>query len=161
MLDFWQMLERVLISILLGAIIGIERERVGKEAGIRTSSVVAVGSTLFTLAGISLPYIIATSPENISEIIARNSGFLAILANIVVGIGFLGAGIILKTEEKIHGLTTAAMVWLVAAIGMLVGIGLIQIAVVSEILIVGLLYFLRKLGIIERIKPTQLNSDKN
>jgi putative Mg2+ transporter-C (MgtC) family protein len=157
MLDFWQMFYRILIALVLGALMGLERERVGKEAGIRTSIVVSVGSTLFTLAGLSLPYIIGTSPENISEILARNSGFLGILANIVVGIGFLGAGIIIKTEERIHGLTTAAIIWLTAAIGLMVGIGLIKIAVASTILISGLLYSLRKLGLIEKIKPKNNN----
>ncbi len=152
MLNFWQMFERVLISIILGAIIGVERERIGKEAGIRTAIIVSVGSTLFTLAGLSMPYIIGTSSENISEIIARNSGFLAILANIVVGIGFLGAGIILKTEEKIYGLTTAAIVWFTAAIGMLIGIGLIKLAIVTEFLIIFILYILRKLEIVEKLK---------
>lgn len=152
MLDFWQMFERILVALLLGAIMGLERESIGKEAGIRTAIVVCVGATIFTLAGLSLPYIIGTSPENISEILARNSGFLAILANIVVGIGFLGAGIIIKTEEKIHGLTTAAVVWLIAAIGLLVGIGLIKLAALTTILITLILYFLRKIKIIEKIK---------
>lgn len=152
MLDFWQMFERILVALLLGAIMGLERESIGKEAGIRTAIVVCVGATIFTLAGLSLPYIIGTSPENISEILARNSGFLAILANIVVGIGFLGAGIIIKTEEKIHGLTTAAVVWLIAAIGLLVGIGLIKLAILTTILITSILYFLRKIKIIEKIK---------
>lgn len=153
MLEFWQMFYRVLIALGLGAIIGLEREVVGKEAGIRTSMIVCVGATIFALAGLCLPYIIGTSPENISEILARNSGFLGILANIVVGVGFLGAGIIVKTEEKIHGLTTAAVVWFSAGIGLLVGIGLIKLAVSSTLLISGLLYLLRKVGVIERIKP--------
>ncbi|MCX7589428.1 MAG: MgtC/SapB family protein, partial [Patescibacteria group bacterium] len=152
MLDFWQMFEKILIALILGTIIGLERESVGKEAGIRTSIVVCVGATVFTLAGLSLPYIIGQSPENISEILARNSGFLAILANIVVGIGFLGAGIIIKTEERIHGLTTAAIIWFVAAIGLLIGIGLIKLATTTTILITSILYLLRKLGIIEKIK---------
>lgn len=152
MLSFWQMLQRVLISLLLGIIIGIERERAKKEAGIRTSMIVAVGSTLFTLAGISLPYIISPSEELVGEIIARNSGFLAILANIVVGIGFLGAGIILKTEERVHGLTTAAIIWVVAAIGMLVGIGLIKLAIITEIIIIILFYIFKKIELVEKIK---------
>ncbi|MGC8776181.1 MAG: MgtC/SapB family protein [Minisyncoccia bacterium] len=153
MLDFWQMFIRILIALLLGALMGLERERIGKEAGIRTSMIVCSGATIFTLAGLAIPYIIGTSPENVSEILARNSGFLSILANIVVGIGFLGAGIIIKTEEKIHGLTTAAIIWLTAAIGLLVGIGLIKLAVFSTILISSILYLLRIFGIVEKIKP--------
>lgn len=152
MLDFWQMTIRILIALALGALVGFEREKVGKEAGIRTSMIVCCGATLFTLAGLSLPYIIGTSPENISEILARNSGFLTILANIVVGVGFLGAGLIIKTEEKIHGLTTAAIIWFVAAIGILIGIGLIKIAVLTVLFVTIILYILRKSGIIEKIK---------
>lgn len=158
MLDFWQMFEKILIALILGAIMGLERESIGKEAGIRTSMVVCAGATIFTLAGLSLPYLIGTSLENINEILARNSGFLAIIANIVVGIGFLGAGIIIKNEERIHGLTTAAVIWLTAAIGILVGIGLIKLAATSTILISSILYLLRKLGIVEKIKYQNQNN---
>ena len=157
MLDFWQMFFRFLVAIILGIIIGIQRERIGKEAGIRTSMIVSSASALFTLAGLSLPYLISDSPANISEILARNSGFLAILANIVVGIGFLGAGIIIKTEEKVHGLTTAAIVWFTAAIGMLVGIGLVKLAILSTFFIVFILYILNLLKLIEKIKSKNNN----
>lgn len=150
MIDFWQMFSRFLIALALGALIGLEREKIGKEAGIRTLMIISAGATLFTLAGLSLPYII--SGGNTSEILARNSGFIAIIANIVVGIGFLGGGIIIKNEEHIRGMTTASVIWLTAAIGILVGIGLIKLAVFSSLTITVILYLTRKLGVIERIK---------
>jgi putative Mg2+ transporter-C (MgtC) family protein len=150
MIDFWQMFSRFLIALILGALIGLEREKIGKEAGIRTLMIISAGATLFTLAGLSLPYII--SGGNTSEILARNSGFLAIIANIVVGIGFLGGGIIIKNEEHIRGMTTASIIWLTAAIGILVGIGLIKLAVFSSLTITVILYLTRKLGVIEKIK---------
>jgi putative Mg2+ transporter-C (MgtC) family protein len=150
MIDFWQMFLRFLIALVLGALIGLEREKIGKEAGIRTLMIISAGATLFTLAGLSLPYIISSG--NTSEILARNSGFLAIIANIVVGIGFLGGGIIIKNEEHIRGMTTASVIWLTAAIGILVGIGLIKLAVFSSLTITAILYLTRKLGVIEKIK---------
>jgi len=150
MIDFWQMFSRFLIALVLGALIGLEREKIGKEAGIRTLMIISAGATLFTLAGLSFPYII--SGGNTSEILARNSGFIAIIANIVVGIGFLGGGIIIKNEEHIRGMTTASIIWFTAAIGILVGIGLIKLAVFSSLTITVILYLTRKLGVIEKIK---------
>lgn len=153
MLDFKQMFIRLIVALALGALIGLERELVGKEAGIRTTMLVAGGASIFAIIAISLPYIIATSPSEIPDIIARNSGFLAVIANIVVGIGFLGAGIILKTGEHVHGLTTATLVWVAAAIGVLVGLGLIKFAATSAVLVTGLLYILRKLKLREHVRP--------
>lgn len=152
MLDFPQMLWRLIIALALGAVIGLERELARKEAGIRTAMLVSGGAALFSIIALSLPYLVSVSEENIAEVVARNSGFLGIIANIVVGIGFLGAGIILKTEERVHGLTTAAVVWTTAAVGVLAGIGLIKFAFTSTVLITGLLYIMRKANISERVK---------
>ena len=77
-----------------------------------------------------------------------NAG-VAIIANIVVGIGFLGAGLIIKTNDHIHGVTTAALVWATAAIGVLAGIGLIQFAAAAALILALLLFFLRKLKVSE------------
>lgn len=155
MLTFEQMLVRFLIALALGALIGLEREMVGKEAGIRTAMLVAGGASLFTVIALTLPYLIAISPENLSEILARNSGFLGVIANIVVGIGFLGAGIIIQTGEHVRGLTTAAVIWLTAALGVLAGLGLIQFAVVVTLITATLLYLLRKVGMYERVRPKE------
>ena len=151
MIDFSQMVTRLVVALILGAFMGWERERVGKEAGIRTASLVAGGAALFTIASLMLPSILATAGGDLSEILARNGGFLAIIANIVVGIGFLGAGLIIKNKEHVHGLTTAAFVWTAAAIGVLVGIGLIGFALVAAILISGMLFITRKLKLDEYI----------
>ncbi|MGC9046936.1 MAG: MgtC/SapB family protein [Minisyncoccia bacterium] len=139
------MIIRLLIAIVLGGIIGLERELIGKEAGLRTNIVVASGAAIFSIISISLPYIIATSPENLNEILARNSGFLTVIANIVVGIGFLGAGIILHQGSKVRSLTTAAVIWFSAAIGIACGIGLINFAITATVLITSILFFTRKL----------------
>jgi len=151
------MLARLVIAIILGAIIGLERERVGKEVGIRTAMTVSAGAAIFSIIALALPYIVATSPENIPDIIARNSGFLGVIANIVVGIGFLGAGIIIKNEDRVHGLTSAAIVWLTAAIGVLAGLGLTEFAAASTVIMVVLLYSLRKLNIAEKVRTEGFN----
>lgn len=145
MLTLEEMLIRLGAAIFLGAIIGLERKAAGKEAGLRTDILVSAGAAVFSIAGLMLPYIIADSPENISEILARNSGFLAVIANIVVGIGFLGAGIIIKQGGHIYGLTTAATIWFTAAIGILCGIGLTQFAAISTAILVLILLVLRKI----------------
>lgn len=141
------MVIRLVVALALGIIIGIERELVGKEAGMRTAMLVSSGAALFTMAGLALPYIVSSDPSLTGEIIARNSGFLAVIANVVVGIGFLGAGIIIKNQERVHGLTTAAVVWMTAAIGVLVGVGLWQFATIATFIIVVALYILRRVNL--------------
>lgn len=149
MLDFSQMLVHLLAALGLGALMGFEREIIGKEAGVRTSMLVAGGSAIFAMIGLTLPYIVATSPENLPEVIARNSGFLAVIANIVVGVGFLGAGVIIKTGEHVKGLTTAAALWSVAAVGTLAGIGLIKFAIAAAFLMSGALFILTRAKILK------------
>jgi len=138
---------RLAVAIVLGGLMGLERELVHKEAGIRTSMMVAGGAAIFTMIGLELPYLIAPSPAAVSAIIAGNGGFLNLIANIVVGIGFLGAGIIIKTEGHVHGLTTAAVVWVTGAIGVLCGIGLLSFAATAVIALAVLLYLLRKIDL--------------
>jgi putative Mg2+ transporter-C (MgtC) family protein len=155
MLTFEQMAFRLVIAILLGSLIGIEREIAGREAGLKTGLTVAAGAALFTMVGLNLPYIIALSATNLPEVIARNSGFLAVIANIVVGVGFLGAGVIMKMDKHVHGLTTAAGIWVTAAVGVLVGMGLIQFAAFGAALIAFLFYIIRKSGIEPKIRQSQ------
>ena len=150
MLEISQILARLLIALVVGALMGLERETAGKEAGIRTEMLVSAGSALYTMIALMLPYLffIDYFPQaNLEEIIARNSGFMGIIANIVVGIGFLGAGIIIKNRNHVYGLTTAALVWATSAIGIMTGLGLWQEAIVSAFMISGLLFLLRRLDI--------------
>lgn len=157
MLTFQEMLVRFVVALALGAILGIERELVGKEsAGIRTEMLVAAGSALFSIAALSLPYLVATSPENLNNIIA-GGGFLGAIAGITSGIGFLGAGIIIKIDDHPHGVTTAALVWATAAIGVLTGIGLISFATAVAVLLAIILYVFRKIDIAAKrnVKETE------
>ena len=146
------MLTRLVVAILLGGVLGVEREIVGKEAGIRTEIVVAGGASIFTMIALVLPYIISAYTGNLADVVAQNSGVIQIIANIVIGIGFLGTGLIIKTGDHPHGLTTAALVWTTAAIGILVGIGLFEFAAVAAVIIAFVLYILRKMNISEKIE---------
>lgn len=159
MLTFEQMAWRLVVAILLGALVGIEREIAGREAGLKTGMMVAVGSAVFAMIGLQLPSIIALSPQNMVDVVARNSGFLAIIANITVGVGFLGAGVIIKTHKHVHGLTTAAGIWVTASIGVLVGVGLIEFAALSAATVTGLFFLIRKSGIETKIRPESWEKD--
>ena len=106
---------RLVVALILGALIGIEREYRGHPAGLRTMAMVSVGSCVFTAAGLFI-------------LSGHNTDPTRIAAQVVTGVGFLGAGAIFRAEDGIRGLTTAATVWVVAAIGMAVGFGLYLLA---------------------------------
>jgi putative Mg2+ transporter-C (MgtC) family protein len=105
---------KLILSFALGAVIGTEREYRSKSAGLRTLILISVGSTLFTIISTK------TGPD---------AGRIA--ANIVTGIGFLGAGIIFREDNRVVGLTTAAIVWVTAALGMGIGAGLYTLSLAS------------------------------
>lgn len=151
MLTLSQMLFRFAVALVLGAVLGVEREIVKKEAGVRTEMVVAGGAALFAMIGLALPFLAAATIGGTPTVVEATNSF-AVIANIVVGIGFLGAGIIIKMNDHPHGVTTAALVWLTAAIGVLVGIGLLQFATIAALLVALLLFFLRKMSISERLE---------
>jgi len=113
---------RLLTAMILGALIGAQRERSGKPAGLRTHMLVAMGGALFVLA----PLEAGMELEGISRVIQ----------GIVTGIGFIGAGAILKLQEKreVEGLTTAAGIWMTAAVGIAAGLGRWGLALVSTVL---------------------------
>lgn len=116
---------RLSLAVLIGGIVGAEREYHGKSAGFRTMIMICVGSALFTLASGRI----------------GNSGD-RIAANIVNGIGFLGAGIIFKEDSRVRGLTTAATVWGIGALGMCLGAGEYGIAIIGSVFMVSALLFL-------------------
>ncbi len=147
MLSYGHMLLRFTIALAVGALVGIEREAVGKDAGIRTSMLVAGGASLFTMISLMMPDIFGIDVSKFPVLSDR------VISNIVVGIGFLGGGIILKSGEHVKGLTTAAVIWVTAALGTLVGLGLTKFAFTAAVIIAGLLYLLRKVKLYEFIKP--------
>ena len=133
-LDFFysEFLFRMLLAALLGGLIGLERDIHGRAAGLRTHLLVSLGAAVFTILS-----------ESISSGTIGASGFQAdpgrIAAQVVSGIGFLGAGVIIKEGVNVRGLTTAACLWTAAAIGMATGSGYYEIAIFTTgIALIGL-----------------------
>lgn len=125
--NLWIILIRVLTATLLGAVVGIQRERVGKPAGVRTHTLVSLGTAVVVLA-------CAGSGMDLD-------GQSRVIQGIVTGIGFIGAGSILKVSEErdIRGLTTAAGLWLTAAMGVASGLGALGIALIAAVLALAVL----------------------
>jgi putative Mg2+ transporter-C (MgtC) family protein len=116
---------RLLLAIVVGGVIGAEREYQNKSAGFRTMMLISMGSALFTI--ISMEIDNTSSPDRIAS-------------NIVTGIGFVGAGVIFKGDTGINGITTAATIWVTAALGMGVGAGFTWISIAGCILLLPILY---------------------
>ena len=110
---------KLVLAAFLGGIIGFQRELHGNPAGTRTQSLICMGATLFTL----LPSALIDSDP------------LKLAVGVVTAVGFLAAGVMFRSETTVHGLTTAAEVWVVAALGIAVGLGLYYAAIVAAILI--------------------------
>ena len=122
-----EMLLRIGVAILLGAIVGTEREYHSKSAGFRTMMLISLGACLFTMLSIAIG-----SPGNPDRI----------ASNIATGVGFLGAGVIFRGDNRVSGITTAATIWAMAAIGVAVGSGHIRLALWTSLGIVTVLALL-------------------
>jgi putative Mg2+ transporter-C (MgtC) family protein len=131
---------KLILAVIVGGAIGAEREYRSKSAGFRTLTLICLGATLFTI---------------FSELIGAKGAPERIASNIVVGIGFVGAGVIFKGESgqgKVNGITTAAMIWVTAALGMGIGAGYEWVAVGACVLILAVLFIFSLLeGWIDRV----------
>ena len=123
---------RVLLAFILGGVVGFERERVQRPAGLRTHMLVAAGSACFTVASVY-------GFEGLGTV--RDPARLA--AQIVTGIGFLGAGTIFRTGSTVRGLTTASSIWITASIGVVAGLGMLWLALFTTLLTWFALYVLK------------------
>jgi putative Mg2+ transporter-C (MgtC) family protein len=138
---------RLILAVFLGMLIGAERYLVHKEAGIKTHALVSMGSALFVI---------------ISELMIEKYANIGIFdpmrmaSQIIVGIGFLGAGTIMLSGNRLKGLTTASGLWVTAGIGMTAGFGLFGVAIISTVLVLLILIFV---NILE--KPLLKISEKN
>jgi putative Mg2+ transporter-C (MgtC) family protein len=128
-------LPKILVSTICGAIVGYDREVRNKVAGIRTNVLIAVGVTILT----TVSFWISKDNTNIDP--------TRIIGQIVTGIGFLGAGVIMKHDDKIIGVTTAAFIWAISAIGVMIGLGYY---IVPIIITVGLLIISKLFEILEK-----------
>lgn len=120
MLPESELILKLLLAVILGGLIGLDREIKGRPAGLRTHVLVCVGATLFTI--ISMSFVVTSDPARIAS-------------GIVTGIGFLGAGAIFRSKDHVQGLTTAADLWVIAAVGIAVGIGYYTAAFAAIILV--------------------------
>jgi putative Mg2+ transporter-C (MgtC) family protein len=127
-------LVRIFVSVLLSGLVGFEREVHGRAAGLRTHILVCVGSTLFMITSI----LVALNYGSVGQVDPSR-----IAANVVTGIGFLGAGAIIRYGASIRGLTTAASVWAIAAIGLATGAGLYVAAGLTTIVVLAVLILSR------------------
>lgn len=123
----------IVLAALLGAGIGLERELSGKAAGLRTNLLICLGASVFTIISREM----ATGAEG---------SVTRIAAQIVTGVGFLGAGAIIQDRRGVHGLTTAATIWLVASIGMACGGRFYKLAIVASLIAILALIGLGKLN---------------
>jgi putative Mg2+ transporter-C (MgtC) family protein len=140
-LDWWEVLLRLALAAALGAAIGLERELREREAGLRTHLLVSLGSALFTIVSAYGFHSFLTSGTSVVR-----ADPTRIAAQIVTGIGFLGAGAIIRQGLSVRGLTTAATLWVVAAIGLASGAGYYSAAVVATVLVLVSLWPLRILA---------------
>lgn len=129
MIPEWEMLLRILVAAALGGAIGLERNIHRRQAGFRTHLIVAMASATFMVVSAHFQWYQHYSPGGLVEVDTSR-----IAAAVVTGVGFLGGGSILRTGATVQGLTTAAALWLVAAIGMSAGSGMYYIAVFVTIL---------------------------
>ena len=129
-----QMIVRLLLTLVLSGLIGLERQVHRRDAGLRTHILVALGSCLIMLTSL---YVFDIYKDQVALDPVR------IAAGVVTGIGFLGAGTIIREPDGVRGLTTAASLWVVAGIGLAVGVGFNRVAIYTTILVLIVLHFLR------------------
>jgi len=127
MILYTEVMLRLVLATIAGGLIGLEREVVHKPAGVRTHMLVALGSALFVLM------ILESVPDGIDKIVA----------GIATGVGFLGAGTILKTKNEVHGLTTAASIWAVSAVGLSIGLGYYLMSLIAVVLVLVVLHLMK------------------
>lgn len=124
------------LSLLLGSVVGFERKRKGQSAGVRTFALISMGATLAMILSVYVP----------QEYIGLKNGDPGrIAAQVITGIGFLGAGAIMQMKGSVRGLTTAAGIWMVATIGMAVGAGMYLLSIVATSLILFILVQLERI----------------
>lgn len=125
-MDF-EIIFKLILALFLGSLLGLEREIKKREAGLQTYSLVSLGACLFSVAAFSLAKLGIIDPS-------------VIFVGIAVGVSFIGAGTILKIDNRIEGLTTAAGLWATSAIGLTIGSGLYSLAIISAFLILLILF---------------------
>ena len=146
----WAALWRLTLAAVLGGVVGIERELSGHPAGLRTNILVAVGSCLFTILSIKA-FPLTGSAQDTARVAAQ----------VVTGVGFLGAGAVIQTKRAVQGLTTAATIWLVAAVGMAAATDLYLLAIATTVITTGVLTLLAPFSNWLSVKGTIRRQERN
>lgn len=134
-LPLWNVAIRVGMAVLFGALIGFDRERRGKAAGMRTLMLVSLGAATFVIAG---EEVVASTPGA-----DRPATLFRLIAAVITGIGFLGAGTIMRDRGRVEGVTTAAAIWVTTGVGVLCGLGEIILATFSAVVAIATLTVVR------------------
>ncbi|MBI69598.1 MAG: magnesium transporter MgtC [Phycisphaerae bacterium] len=139
-----ELIIRLVLAAILGAIIGLDRRLHSKPAGLRTMSLVSLGAATFTLVGISamLQLVNAEQEAGLQQMLRLDTS--RVIAGIVGGIGFLGAGAIIQSRGRVQGMTTASGIWMTAAIGVAVGLGQYALAFCATFLAFVILVLLKR-----------------
>ncbi len=132
----WETMLQITLAAILGGIIGMEREWRGRDAGLRTNMLIAMGSCLFTVISIHGFPLQGSAAQDTARVAAQ----------IVTGVGFLGAGAFIHSRGHTKGMTTAATIWMVAAIGMAVGVEAYALAIFSGVITLVILRFLHPIS---------------
>ncbi len=143
-LDTLEMVLRLVVALVLGALIGLNRRIYGKPAGLRTMALVSLGSATFTIVGVNAMFQLATVEQaaGIEAMVRLDTS--RVIAGIVGGIGFLGAGAIIQSRGRVQGMTTASGIWMTAAIGVASGLGQYTLALTATFLAFVVLVVLRQ-----------------
>ena len=150
-MTFWQMLFRILAAVVMGAIIGIDREVKNRPAGMRTHVLVCLGSTLIGLVEQqTIAHVVALGSSQINVSVGR------LTAAVVSGVGFLGAGTIIFNDRRISGLTTAASLWCAACLGLAAGAGYTTMAFVSCLAVMVVLKLMQRIVHVKTYKRLEV-----
>jgi putative Mg2+ transporter-C (MgtC) family protein len=141
-----EVIVKLVVAAVIGSVVGLERVLAGKDPGLRTFMLVSTGSCLFSIVSLGLGPAQGADPARIA-------------AQIVPGIGFLGAGAIFRSKDRIAGLTTAALMWLTASIGMAVGFGHLGISISALLITMTFMFILECVHrLLRKMKPSAYKS---
>ena len=153
--SWWEQGLRLLLAVIIGCVIGIERERKNRPAGMRTHVLVCVGASIIAIMeSLMIADTITLNMNNESTGIAISYGRIS--AQVISGIGFLGAGTIFISQKKIAGLTTAASLWNVACLGLAIGMGYYTISIAGCAIVIITLALLQRLVRVNSVKHVEI-----
>jgi len=157
-LSYSDIIIRLGVACAIGMVVGLERERRSRPAGIRTHVILCAGAAIIALIQMETVYWaldLAKTNSDLADVVRADP--LRLVAQIISGVGFLGAGTIILTKQKVTGLTTATSLWTVAGLGIASGMGYYDIAIIGGIMLIIVLYILKKVIHVNSFKKIEVN----